>query len=143
MTTKTGLSLADIEKQVTNPEARPFEPFLPNGEPSGITLLVLSDQTPRVVDGINALADARKRKELLVAAEASRSRPGEKFITQEEDNDHIRRLTAVRVAGWEGLDDEFSTANAIRLLTLAPTFISQILNKAAALGGFTKASPES
>ncbi len=142
MTTKTGLSLDDIEKQVSAADAVDLEPFLPNGEPSGITLLVRSDQNPVVVAGIDALMNARRRKELLTEAKARASRPGEQFITSEEDGEHVRKLTAVRLAGWKGLDDPFTPENAVRLLKLAPTFISQILNKAAELGSFTTTSPK-
>lgn len=136
-------SIADIEAQVSTADAVELEPFLPNGEPSGITLMVLSDQAPGVVAGINELVDKRRRKEQITEAKARGARPGEAIITAAEDADHVRRLTVVRLAGWKGLDDPFTPENAVRLLKAAPTFVSQILNRSAELGSFTKPSPES
>ncbi len=143
MTTKTAtLSLASIEAQVSNETPTEFEPNLPNGDPSGVILLVLSEQAPSVAKKLAALSNEARRKAAISAAKADKARPGEAFTPVEDDILFVRRLTIARLAGWKGLEEEFNEANALKLMELAPGFGSQIIAQSADLAGFTNASPK-
>lgn len=142
MTTKpaNGLSIASIEKAVATETPADLEPVLPNGDPSGIILLVKSDQAPSVIEALNKLANTRRKKEQIAQAQAQKARPGEAFIPVEQDMLAYRKAVAIRLAGWRGLTDEFTEDNAIHLLSVLPTFGPQILEKASEMTGFTPTS---
>jgi hypothetical protein len=141
MTAKTKLTFADIEAQTAGDIPVEFEPFDKNGDPSGVILLILSDQSPTVQRGIIALTNAERQREQVNAAKARGARPGEVFTKVEDDRDHTLKLTALRIAGWKGdLDEPYSPENAVRLLKLIPGWVSQVLNRSAELGGFTATS---
>jgi hypothetical protein len=135
------LSLASIAATVANTEAVPFVPLLADFTPSTVTLFVYSDQHPKVQARVNELEDGRRRAEQLLAAQAMKARPGQIISKTEDEQEHYSRMVAARIAGWEGIEDPFSDANAIRLFQLIPDWSSQVLNKAKELGRFTKASP--
>ena len=140
MTKTTGLSLSDMEARLAAEPAEEFEPILPDGEGSGIILLVKSDACPSVSRGLAALMNERRRKDEFNAAKAQRSRAGEVYTKFEDDVTFTRRAAAVRLAGWKGLDEEFSEANAIRLFAVCPSFAGQVIQKAGELTSFTPAS---
>lgn len=141
MTKPATLSLASIATQVCNETPTEFEPHLPNGDPSGVTLLLLSEQAPSVTAKLAALSNEARRKAAIAAAKAEKARPGEAFTPVEEDILFVRRLTIARLAGWKGLDDEFNETNALRLMELAPGFGPQIIARSSEMAGFIKASP--
>lgn len=134
------ISIASIEQQVATEEPSELELVLPNGDNSGIVVMVKSDQAPSVVEALNKLANTRRRKEALAAAQAAKARPGEAVVPVEEDLLAYRKAVVVRMAGWKGVSDDFTEENALRLLKAAPGFGPQILEKAAEMTGFTPAS---
>lgn len=137
------ISLAEVAAKVTDDTPVPFEPFFPDGSRSGITLYLRSDQSKHVQDGIFAIMNEGRRQEQIQAEKARRARPGEVFTPMEDDVGTSRKLAALRIAGWEGLTDPYSEANAIRLLKLIPNFTAQILRKADELASFTRTSAKS
>ncbi|MCC7267880.1 MAG: hypothetical protein IT546_11140 [Caulobacteraceae bacterium] len=141
MTKTEGLSLSDIRNQVATEEAVDFEPYDAKGNPSGIVLKVLSDQSKIVQDRLLALIDRKRRQDQLLAAQAERSRPGEVVASVKDDAEYGRRLVAARLAGWTGIAEDFNDSNAAELLRLIPGFGPQIIRKSEELGGFTVASP--
>jgi hypothetical protein len=140
MTKTPALSLATIEAQAKSDAPVPFEPFDKDGNPCGITLMILSDQSDKVRLGINVLENQRRRRAQLNAEKASKARPGEVFTPVEDDIDFGLKMTALRIAGWQGLDEPYSEENALRLLRAIPSFIAQITAKGAELAGFTNTS---
>jgi hypothetical protein len=139
--TKTKLTFAAIEAQTAVDTPVEFEPMDFDGNPSGIVLLVLSDQCQTVQDGIIRLSNAERQREQVTAAKARGARPGEVYSKVEDERDHTLKLTALRIAGWKGdLEEPYSQENAVKLLRLIPGFVGQVLNKSAQLGGFTTTS---
>ncbi len=145
---KLTFTFADIEAQTgaTAATALPveFEPFDKNGNPSGVILLVLSDQAPAVQDGIIKFENADRERQAFVAAKARGARPGSVYDKVEDTREHYHRLTALRIVGWKGaLTEEYTPDNAVRLLKLIPAWATQVLAKSADLGGFTSTSSTS
>lgn len=139
--TKTAISLADIEAKVAVDTPVDFEPDDASGNPSGIVLEVLSDQSPIVQERLRKLIQGQRKKDALLAVQQEKSRPGEVLADVAEQADYGRKLVAARLHGWKGVAEEFNEANAVKLLKLIPHFGPLILRKAEELGGFTVASP--
>ncbi len=140
---KKPFSLADIEAAVAGPDAVPFEP-LDEGRPSGVRLMVYSDQNPTVIAKLNEIENNARRAAQVLAAEMATAKPGEVIAKTEDEQDMFYRRASARLAGWDPatLSDPFSEANAIRLISLVPTWGAQIIKKSRELGTFTKASPQ-
>ena len=134
-------SIADIEAQVMVEETFPFEPLLPNLEPSGIIFQLKSDLAPSVEGKIKQLLDGHTRKDQLKAAQAARSRPGEVINTVDEQAVLGRKLVAARIDGWS-MADEFNETNVQRVLKAWVGLSEQILAKSAELARFTMTSPK-
>jgi hypothetical protein len=156
---KTGLTFSKVEAQIAVDTPADFEPHDGAGKPSGYFLKLLSDQHPKVRDGLTAIANGQRKRAAFTAEQARHSRPGETFIPVEDDIDDSVKGVALRIAGWrasgqtegltaeqierfDGIDEEFSPANAVKLLKLIPSWAQQITNETAKMASFIKASPK-
>ena len=134
------LSLDDIDAVQLGETPYEFEYILDDGRHTGVFLSVYGSQTNRVQSAINALNNER-RKQQAVADAAAAASGGEVTVRPvEEDQEHGKRLAAVRLAGWRGLKDKFTEANALRLCKVNADIAAVVVQKANNIGNFMKVS---
>jgi hypothetical protein len=103
------------------------------GKGTGIFLTVIGAHAAAVMDFTRKSLNARR-----VFDEMNEKR-GKKSQSRsiEEDIDFSTELVAIRVVGWRGISDDFTSAGAIRLCTINPPIREQILKASEDLANFT------
>ncbi len=140
MTTKTGISLASLDARSASDTPFRAEYISPDGKPSGVFLLILGAQSSTVIEATQKLLNGRRRQEAFASAQASRSgRNTPTFTPVEEDIEFGQTLTAIRLAGWEGITEPFSPELALRLVQSNSHIGDFITEVSADLSNFMKA----
>ena len=104
------------------------------GKGTGIFLTVIGAHAAVVQAYAKKHANEQRRFD---AMQEKRGKKGA-VRTVEEDIEFGFEMAAIRVTGWRGISDEFSTEGAIRLCTINPPIKEQILKVSEDLGNFTK-----
>lgn len=141
MTKIANLSITDLDARKASDGAFEFEYVLPDGENSGVFLSVLGGQSKIVQDEANRLINERRRKEAVQAAQVKTSRNTETYVSVESDVEFGQRLAAVRVVGWRGIKEPFSTELALTLCRSNQDIASQVLERSNDMANFMKPSP--
>ena len=136
----TGVSLASLNARAASETPYTFNYVGPDGIESGLRLSVLGGQSATVQSAVNALINARRREEAVQAAEANAARPGDAITPVESDILFGQRLAAVRLVGWEGIDEEWTPDLALLLCQTNADIAAEVLKQSNKLGNFTKAS---
>lgn len=119
-----------------------FELLEDDGTGSGIIAHVIGGQAKTVVEKTAELVNERRRQEAIRASEASANRPGDAITPFEDDVAFGQRLSAVRLIGWDGLEEDCTPANALELCQNNPGYAAQITTQSNKITNFTKASPK-
>lgn len=128
------MKLADLD--VRKHSQSPFEFELKiEGQPSGVFLQVWGAQAPQVSAELERLFDLNN--EQTAAAElAGKPRP---IRGQIEFRDEA---AAARIAGWRGIDDEFTREGALELVRGYREAIPQIVEESDKIANFLKVTPK-
>ena len=132
--TNKAVSIEDINTRAYASKGHEFELEYPKGKGLGVFLTILGDQAQAVEDFEVDLSDKRMQ-ESLASAQDGKPTPRS---TRQTLRDNIERAV-VRVTGWRGVEEAFSTDLARRFLTNNPDFVDQILTESRKRGNFTKA----
>lgn len=134
-------SLADLSAVKASETPAKVEFILPDGKRSGVMLHVLGEQSATVQRKVNALMD--QRTEELAAAEAQAAKSGG-TVPPRPTEDSIafgHRLVAVRLVGWDGIEDEWSEANALELVRSNADVAELVLKTSKATARFLQLKP--
>jgi len=140
MTKAPGASLASLNTVSASATAHAFEYVGPDGSGTGITLRVLGAQAQIVTEATNRLINERRRQEAVRTIEAGASRPGDAIMPVEDDIAFGQRLAAIRLVGWEGIEDDWTADNALLLCQTNADVSAQVLAQSNKVGNFTRAS---
>jgi hypothetical protein len=130
-------SIADFNTRKSAEVPFKFEYLLPDGTGSGLILHVLGDNAPAVVAERNRLINEERQRQ--VAAQAM-LKPGQTAPAQpvEKDIEFGDKLAAVRLVGWDGVDDPHTPEAAMELISNSPEIREQVVAASQNLGNFTK-----
>lgn len=134
------VSLASLDARAASAVAMPFEYITPAGDPTGIILHLLGGQSKIVQDEANKAINERRRKEAMVAAQAKTSRNTDDYVTVETDVAFGQRLAAIRLTGWEGIEETWSAELGLLLCQNNNDVAAFILAKSNDMANFMKAS---
>jgi len=134
------ISLADLDAVSASDTPFEFEFIKADGTGSGVFLSVLGSQSEKVTSEVNKLVNARRKQQAQAEAVKSRSASAADFTPIESDLEFGHKLTAVRLVGWRGISDEFSPANAFRLISRNTAIAEQVTAASNDIGNFTPAS---
>ena len=96
------------------------------GEPSGVFLQVLGDESETVATETAA----------LIAAARARANTNPNYVS---DNTKLgKQLAALRVVGWRGIKEEYSRENAAKLCMSNMAIADQVIQTSKNLGNFIK-----
>jgi hypothetical protein len=137
------MNLADLDARSASEAAFEFEYLLPSGAATGVFLSVLGSQSPKVSSEINRLVNERRRQQAVADAQPQLRGAEPTFTPVESDQEFNQRLAAVRLAGWRGLDDEFTPENALRLCQTNQDISDQIIQRSNNVANFLKLAPKS
>lgn len=128
------LSLSDLDVTKKSNEGFEFELTDEAGKPIGVYLTVIGAHSQPVQQFVANKLNARRREEAL--AERRGKKPDMRPI--EEDIEFANELAAARIVGWRGISDEYSAANALRLVSTNPNVKEQVLRESENLSNFMK-----
>lgn len=134
------VSLASLDARKASETPFTFDYVGPDGLETGIRLSVLGGQSATVQSAVNALINGRRRQEAIRDADANAARPGDNITTVEDDIAFGQRLAAVRLVGWEGIDEDWTPDLALLLCQTNADIAAEVLKQSNKLGNFTKAS---
>lgn len=135
-------SLASLNSRKASETPYKFELLEADGSASGVIVHVIGGQSRTVADETNRLVNERRRQEAIRAADAPANRPGDAITPVEDDIAFGQRLAAVRLVGWEGIEEAFSPAGALELCQINPDYAAQITTQSNRLANFISASPK-
>lgn len=131
------LSALNVTKASETPIRVPF--IDTNGEATGVVFLVLGDQSTVVKAGLQELLNEQRRA--AAAAEARAPLPGEvNYRPVQDDVDFVNRSAALRLVGWEGIEETFTPDLGLELVKHNPEARDQIVGASSRVGRFTKRS---
>ena len=137
---KKTISLASLNAVAACDVPFTFEYRLPDGSKSGAYLKVLGAQSKKVQSETNRLINERRQAQVQ-AEEAAR-----KFATfvpaqpVEDDIAFTQRLAAVRLVGWDGIDEPWTEAAALELCQSNSDLADQVVKASNNLQNFMKNS---
>lgn len=133
MTQKT-ISIADLDARKDAAQGHEIELKIPGSKPLGVFLTILGEQAQAVEDFEVDLADKRAQESLVAAQDGKAIARS----TKQTLRDNLERAL-VRVTGWRGLQENYSSDLARQLLVKNPDFVDQVLAESRKRGNFTKA----
>jgi hypothetical protein len=135
MTKPASRSLASLNTRKASETPFTFEAVEPDGSFSGIKLSVLGSHSDQVTKESNRLINERRQQQ---AAREAQAGPNEPLFTPVEDDVAFgQRLAAVRLVGWEGIDEPCTPENALILCQTNPGYAAQVMQKSGNLANFT------
>lgn len=132
------LSLAALNAVTASDVPVEIEYMLPDGSGSGVFLQVLGGQSARVQAEVNRMVNERRKKQAAAAALAKGPDKAD-FVPIEDDIAFGHRLTAVRLAGWKGIEEPFTPENAFILISTNAAVAEQVTAASNDLSNFMKA----
>jgi hypothetical protein len=139
---KTSISLADLDAVKASETPFTFEYVKPNGDASGIMLQVLGGNSDAVRTVAAEMINARRSRE--ATKEMQRQRSGRNgagkvdFDPVESDIAFGQRLAAVRLVGWEGIQEPWTPENAATLCRSNSHLAAQVMEQSDDLANFMK-----
>lgn len=131
------LSDLNLKEQTEKPYC--MEYINEHGQPTGLFLLVIGDQSPSVQAWRNKQWNAER-----VHNHMNEKRGVKKDVTLiEEDIDFGTEYVSRRIVGWKGLDDPWSPEGAFRLCQINPLIMEQVKAASENIGNFTKSKASS
>lgn len=134
------ISLSDLNAVKASASAYEFEYITPAGDSSGLFFSVLGGQSEVVSKEVAKLVNDRRRKE--AAAKANQMlRTGSReveFETLENDVAFGQRLAAIRLVGWRGITEPFTTENALLLCQTHRDIAAEITRQSDTIANFMK-----
>ena len=134
------VSLSSLNTRQASEQPFWFDYVGPDGEATGIRFGVLGSQGYTVQRAINEAVNQRRRKEAIREAEGASASPADQVTPIEDDIAFGQRLAAVRLIGWEGIEDPFTPENALLLCQTNPEIAAEVTKQSNRVGNFTKAS---
>lgn len=136
------VSLANLNTAKAAETPFEFELIDGLGVGTGVFLLVLGDESDTVRAATAALLNERRRADAFKEARRAKSRAGDQptFTPVEDDLEFGFRVTAAKVVGWRGIEEDFTPERALELVRTNAAAAAQIAEKAGDLANFTPAS---
>lgn len=95
---------------------------------TGLFLLIIGAHAQKVVDFSKKELDSRRVAEAMADKRDPRGKnPEAKVIPIDRDINFSTELVAIRIVGWEGMEEPYSHENAIKLCTINPPIKEQVL----------------
>lgn len=139
-----GVSLASLDARKASDQPVEFEYYGPDLKPTGVFFSVLGAQSQKVVEQTAKLLNERRKRDASQAA--MRNRPGSPsdaaFTPVEDDIAFGQQLSAVRLVGWRGIEEEFTAERGLALIASNAHVKDQIDAVSNDLAGFMKSSPK-
>ena len=131
------LSLADFNDVRSMEKPIDVPVLTPGGEPSGLVLKVIGDQSGPVEE-MRAVLQAEETAR--AASAMADAKPGEMPVseTPQQLKRRLCRLCAARIVGWEGVEEEFNPALAYDLVAHSDRVFNTVTTASQKLGNFTK-----
>lgn len=136
MTTKEakGFSIDDLDLVKASETSFSFEYINEStGKGTGIFISVLGSQAPKVQEWIRKELNKRRAQEALLA---KRGKDTERLV--EDDEEFAINAAAIRIVGWDGINQPYSHENALRLVTVNSEIRDQVFKASNELANFTK-----
>ena len=105
-----------------------------NGKKTGIVLLVLGSQSPRVQGWVRRELNRRRKQNAFIQKRGKDVEPE----TVEDDEEFSNEAAAVRIVGWRGIKQEYTPELAIHLMTINSLMRDQVFKASNEIGNFTK-----
>ena len=133
-----GITLNDLDATKASAEAFEFEYINAAGEATGIFFSVLGGESEVVRAETSRLQNERRRKAAAreVAQKVGVGARKVEFEPFESDVIYGRRLAAVRLVGWRGIDDPFTPEAALYLCQNNDHIAAQITEQSNAMENF-------
>lgn len=128
------LSLSELDLTKQCESASKLELLSPDGRPLGVTLMVIGGHSETVSKHINKALNNRRKAEALALKRGKRT----EYTPIEDDIDFGIEATAIRVVGWEGIKEEFTPENALKLCASNADICRQIRDFSEDIANFTK-----
>ena len=136
------VSLASLNARKAGETPFAFNLIGPDGKETEIVLKVLGAQSDAVTRLTSQLINTRRREEAERAAQASSNRPGDAITPVEDDVVFGQRLAAVRLVGWEGIEEPWSPDLALQLCQMNSDIAAQVTAQSNKTANFINASPK-
>ena len=133
---KTLLSIEDFNEIDQCKDAEEMEFLDQDGEPTGITVMVLGSKAAKVTKWLMRNLDKQERWN------AQQARKGNKAEIQPtaEKVEFGTEYAAIRIVSWKGITEECTPQMALHFCTVNDLFRSQVLEFSEDLGNFCKNS---
>jgi hypothetical protein len=132
------MKLSDLNAVSASESPFEFEYIMPNGKKSGVFFSVYGGQSERVTKEVNRLVNERRQKQALAEANRRMNNRTAQFEKLEDDVEFGQRLAAVRLAGWRGVDDQFTPEAALALCQSNRDIAAQITDQSDNIANFMK-----
>jgi hypothetical protein len=135
----TPFSLDDLDAAKASDEAFEFEYINKAGAPTGIFFSVFGAESEIVRAETARLQNERRRK--AAAREINQKIGVNKPVEYDKFEDDVaygRQMSAMRLAGWRGITDEFTKENALRLCKSNEHIAMAITQASEEMGNFIK-----
>lgn len=134
METKAVMSLSDMNIKKKCEDGYRFEYLNDEGKGTGIFFTVLGAHAPSVQKWVNNELNKRRKQE---AIQAKRGKDIDVRLI-EEDIEFGVEFMAIRIIGWEGITEAYTSENALMLCETNPMVVEQVKAASEALANFTK-----
>jgi len=131
-----GLSISDLNLVERCDQPAILELINVDGKPHDITVQVLGGHSQVVKSFITTNINTRRKQAAMDAKYNSRKKV--EYTPIEEDEQFGIESTAIRVVGWEGINDECTLENVIALFKINPHIRNQVAEFSEDLANFTK-----
>jgi hypothetical protein len=141
---KTTISIKSLDARAASEVPFKFEFIDALGNETGVILHVLGGQSDAVTRKVNAMMNERRRAAATkeVAQKTGGRKPVE-FDTVEDDIEFGQRIAAVRLVGWDGLDEPYTPELALELIRSNLDIANQVSEKSSDMANFMKSSSPS
>lgn len=133
-TTEALLSLDDLD--ITKPCETGFEfEYISEAtsKSTGVFITVLGSHSAKVQEWTRKELNKRRQRD------AMRQRRGKDDVTLVEDDEQFGiESAAIRIVSWKGIAQECNRENAIRLCTINPEILNQVIKNSNELANFIK-----
>jgi hypothetical protein len=111
------LSLNDLDAKTKSETPVEIEYVMLDGTETGVILHILGDESQTVRAVTTAELEKRQQQMASIEALSTGVRGSTPTRSVEADLAMSNRLTACRLVGWEGIKEEWSPANALKLVS--------------------------
>lgn len=136
------LSLNDLDAATKSETPVEIEYVTLDGKETGVILHILGDESPTVRAVIAAEVEKRQQQLAAIEALSTGARGSTPTRSMEADLAMGNRMTACRLVGWSGIKEEWSPANALKLVSNNADIAAFILDVSKRTSRFLQLKPK-